>query len=227
MTEGVRSPLLGVGQVLGLLRWLRGCGHALVGVSGASFGAFITAVSASASREPVAVAACLPCHSAEVCWTDSVMASACDFRRLAADLRAAAAAAGDSAVAALYGGAGGAEAARGLLRGLLAELTDLRRFPPPVLAAAAVLVSATDDAYIAASSGAALHRHWAGSELRLHGGGHVTSFLFNGPAFRRACADAVARLRQYGPLAPFSARLCLEVRPEQARAGTERPALLA
>ena len=59
---------------------------------------------------------------------------------------------------------------------------------------AAVMVAATDDAYVSVESVQAVHRYWAGSELRMVRGGHVSAFLMQQAHFRRAVLDSLNRL---------------------------------
>lgn len=59
---------------------------------------------------------------------------------------------------------------------------------------AAVMVAARDDAYVSVESVEAVHRYWAGSEMRMVPGGHVSGFLMQQPAFRKAVADSLKRL---------------------------------
>ena len=80
------------------------------------------------------------------------------------------------------------------MRAALEAYTDVTRFPVPVRPDAAVLVAARDDAYAPPSDARLLQAHWPGSELRVVRGGHVSAFLLEQDAFRRAVADSVARL---------------------------------
>ena len=57
-----------------------------------------------------------------------------------------------------------------------------------------MLVGATDDAYVSPQSVRELAAHWPGSEVRWVQGGHVSAFLLQQPAFRRAINDSVSRL---------------------------------
>ena len=42
-------------------------------------------------------------------------------------------------------------------------------------------------------------RHWPGSELRWVAGGHVSAFVLQQPAFRRAIADSLERIAAPAP----------------------------
>lgn len=59
---------------------------------------------------------------------------------------------------------------------------------------AAVLVGATEDAYVSPQSVRELAAHWPASEVRWVKGGHVSAFLLQQPAFRRAISDSIDRL---------------------------------
>ena len=57
-----------------------------------------------------------------------------------------------------------------------------------------MLVGATEDAYVSAQSVRELAAHWPASEVRWVKGGHVSAFLLQQPAFRRAISDSIDRL---------------------------------
>ena len=68
------------------------------------------------------------------------------------------------------------------------------RLPAPQWAAAAVLVAGRSDGFIPADATQRLHQHWAGSELRIIGGGHATMLVRKRPAFANAIADSFDRV---------------------------------
>lgn len=55
-------------------------------------------------------------------------------------------------------------------------------------------MAAENDAYVSVESVREVHRTWPGSELRLVPGGHVSAYLSQQHAFRKAIADALKRL---------------------------------
>ncbi|KAK9819238.1 hypothetical protein WJX81_000552 [Elliptochloris bilobata] len=80
------------------------------------------------------------------------------------------------------------------LDAVLETYTDVTRFPRPQRPDAAVIVAAPNDAYVSQESVLELARHWPGSELRWVAGGHVTAFVLQQPAFRRAIVDSLERV---------------------------------
>lgn len=80
------------------------------------------------------------------------------------------------------------------LHQVLETYTDVTRFHPPRCTRAAVLVGATDDAYVSPQSVQELAAHWPESEVRWVKGGHVSAFLLQQPAFRKAINDSINRL---------------------------------
>jgi len=89
----------------------------------------------------------------------------------------------------------GSVEARVRLKNVLEAYTDISRFPLPRCPEAAVLVAADNDGYVSLDSVRELHRHWAGSELRMVNGGHVSAFIMHQDTFRQAIADSLCRLR--------------------------------
>lgn len=63
------------------------------------------------------------------------------------------------------------------------------KWPPLPHHAASVLVAARHDGFVAAEEAAVLQDHWPGSELRVIGGGHATTWLLH----KETLADAIAR----------------------------------
>ncbi|KAG2425973.1 hypothetical protein HXX76_013344 [Chlamydomonas incerta] len=80
------------------------------------------------------------------------------------------------------------------LKRVLETYTDVTRYPRPRRTDAAVIVAARDDAYVSQQSVQQLHQYWAGSELRMVSGGHVSAFLMHQDAFRAAIRDSLSRL---------------------------------
>ena len=62
-----------------------------------------------------------------------------------------------------------------------------------------MLVGATEDAYVSAQSVKELAAHWPSSEVRWVKGGHVSAFLLQQPAFRKAISDSIDRLDKCRP----------------------------
>lgn len=147
----------------------------LVGVTGYSQGGMMAAFGAAVSDFPVVVVPRGAARAAGPVFTDSALSRAMDWGALAAE-------------------AGSLEAAR---RRFLEALEPVRvdRFPPPREPRLAILVSSRDDGYVPPAEAEALHRHWAGSELRWVGGGHLTGVLLHHREHRRAILDAFERAR--------------------------------
>ncbi|PNH03096.1 hypothetical protein TSOC_010885 [Tetrabaena socialis] len=80
------------------------------------------------------------------------------------------------------------------LKRVLETYTDVTRYPRPRRTDATVIVAATDDAYVSVESVRQMHSYYAGSELRLVSGGHVSAFLMHQTAFRGAIRDSLARV---------------------------------
>jgi hypothetical protein len=72
--------------------------------------------------------------------------------------------------------------------------TALHTMPRPVAPHAAIVLGARSDGYVQPHHVEALHRHWAGAELRWVRGGHVSGYVLGAVAIRRAVIDALARL---------------------------------
>ncbi|CAL8468337.1 g7877 [Coccomyxa elongata] len=85
---------------------------------------------------------------------------------------------------------------------VLETYTDVTRFPRPQRPDAAVIVGAHNDAYVSAHSVRELAAHWPGSQVRWVPGGHVSAFLLQQPAFRKAILDSLERLSQPAAAVP-------------------------
>lgn len=86
------------------------------------------------------------------------------------------------------------EMARRRLDQVLETYTDVTRFPGPRRPDAAVIVGACNDAYVSQKSVRELAQHWPGSQVRWVPGGHVSAFLLQQPAFRKAILDSLEQL---------------------------------
>ncbi len=136
-----------------LLATLR-AGDVPLGVAGYSMGANIAAMVAAACGFPVATAALAASHSPGPVFLDGAPAGGVDWDAL-----------------------GGKVAARPRLRELLGRASVLSMTRPD-RPDAAVIVGSRRDGFVPASATHALHRHWPGSELRWHRGGHATMLWF-------------------------------------------------
>lgn len=74
------------------------------------------------------------------------------------------------------------------------EAPSVLRMPVPDHVSSAVIVSARSDGFVPASSTAALHRHWRGSELRVLPGGHATVWWWRKEMLVQAIVDSFDRV---------------------------------
>lgn len=176
VTEFLQMSRAAQDEGLVLLEHFRRAGFGPLGVTGVSMGGYIALVTAAQVDFPLAVAACIPCHSAAPVWTTGVLGDSVDWSTLAAGLN------------------GRGKDPREHLFDLL-DLSDLCHLPVPPAADRAILIGATDDEYIPPASVRAAHEHWTGSELRWIKGDHVGSFLFHLKDFRLATAESLERVR--------------------------------
>jgi len=165
-----------VDEARALLRWLRGAGHALVGVTGFSQGGAMAAFAAALSPFVVAAAPRGTGDAVAPIFTTAALSRRIAWSRLAAEL-------------------GSLAAARDYL-GRCLEPVRLSRFAPPRAPQAAILVHARGDGFVPPEEAVALHRHWSGSQLRWLTGGHVTTSLLFASRQRQAVLDAFAVARR-------------------------------
>lgn len=172
------SDLLALGKATidegrSILHWLSKQGFGPLAVCGLSMGGVHAAMVASSYADPIACIPLLAPHSASAAFCSTgVLRDACDWRKLDQD----------------------EESALQKLRDLLDTFANVLVLPCPKKPTAAIFVAAKNDAYVPSSSAAKLHEAWPGSELRWVSGGHVSSFLFQGPRFRQAILDAMERV---------------------------------
>jgi hypothetical protein len=140
-----------------------------VGVSGYSMGGNIGALVGAGAGFPVAMAPLAASHSPGPVFLDGVISKGIQWDAL-----------------------GGREAATSLREALSAA--SALRLPSPPWSSAAVLVAAESDGFIPATAVEQLHRHWTGSELRWHRGGHATLLWRRREVLARAIVDSFARV---------------------------------
>lgn len=145
-----------------------------LGVAGYSMGGNIAAMVAAAAGFPVATAALAASHSPAPIFLDGAPAAGVDWHAL-----------------------GGRTIARPRLRALLG-MASVLTMPRPDHTIAAVIVGSRHDGFVPASATEALHRHWPGSDLRWHRGGHATMLWLGAEYLVAAVADAFGRL-EAGP----------------------------
>jgi len=144
-------------------------GDYVMGVAGYSMGGNISAVVGAAAGLPVAMAPLAASHSPGPVFLDGVIGNGIQWDAL------------------------GGRDQRTRLAEALGSVSVLR-LPAPQWAAAAVLVAGRSDGFIPADATQRLHQHWAGSELRIIGGGHATMLVRKRPAFANAIADSFDRV---------------------------------
>ena len=164
-----------VDEARALLGWLRAEGHSLVGVTGYSQGGVMAAFAAALSPFPVAVVPRGAGNSAAPIFTNAALSRRIAWSQLAAEL-------------------GGLEAARDYFRRCL-EPVRVNRFRPPQVPRAAIILHARGDGFVPPDEAEALHRHWAGSELRWLVGGHLTTSVLHAGRQMDALRDALAVAR--------------------------------
>ena len=153
-----------------LLAWLRREGYGPIGVTGYSQGGMMAAFAAALTPVPVVAVPRGAADQARPIFLDGELSKSMNWPRLTEQL-------GDQA--------------RDYF-GRCLEPVTVSRFPPPADPSLAIIVNARHDSFVPAQQAIALHRHWAGSELRWLEGGHVTGALHL-DAQRRAVLDAFAR----------------------------------
>lgn len=163
-------------EALALLRVFRKMGFRRLGVTGVSMGGYMALAVSSRFPEPLAVAACIPSHSASPVYTEGILSSCCDWETLERSNPFA-----DKI------------SARELLRDIL-DASDLRHLTPPPAPEACVIVGGRRDAYIPAYSTAITHHLRPGSQLHWIDMGHVTSFVLGRGAFINAIRESFQRL---------------------------------
>ncbi len=141
-----------------------------LGVAGYSMGGNIAAMVAAVAGFPVATAALAASHSPAPVFLDGSPAAGVDWRAL-----------------------GGRAVARPRLRRALG-MASVLAMPRPDHTPAAVIVGARGDGFVPASATEALHRHWPGSDLRWHRGGHATLLWLGADDLVAAVVDAFERL---------------------------------
>ena len=169
-TGFLRMSRAATDEGVALLRYLQKEGYGPLGVTGVSMGGYVSMTAAARSGLDLAVAACIPCHSAAPVYVGGALGRACDWDKLQDEL--------------------GADLdAREYMKEIL-SLSDIRTFPRPARPEAAIIVGARKDAYIPNYSTEICQAHWPGSSLRWVNSGHVGSFIFATRAFRQAVVDS-------------------------------------
>jgi hypothetical protein len=159
-----------------LLAWLRREGYTQIGVTGYSQGGMMTAFAAALTSFPLAAVPRGAADSAAPIFLDGGLSKSMNWPKLVDEL---------------------GEQARSHFARCLEPVT-VSHFPPPVDPTLAIIINARHDGFVPPEGAMALHRHWAGSELRWLDGGHVTAALHL-DAQRRAICDALARLQSKHP----------------------------
>lgn len=162
------------------LRQLHAEGYTRLGVTGVSMGGSMAASVAAWVDQEVACAPCLAPYGPGPAYLKGVLRDGIDWTALE---NTYAPAPGDSRSSFEY------------VSDVLA-IPDLRGSdrPLPLRPDAVVMVGGSQDAYVLPESVEALHRHWAGSELRWVNAGHVTGVVLYHGEFRRAIRDSFERL---------------------------------
>jgi len=140
-----------------------------MGVSGYSMGGNIGALVGASAGFPVAMAPLAASHSPGPVFLDGVISNGIQWDAL------------------------GGRSAADRLRETLNAASALR-LPPPPWSRAAILVAARSDGFIPTTAVEELHRHWTGSELRWHRGGHATLLWRQRALLARAIVDSFSRL---------------------------------
>jgi hypothetical protein len=140
-----------------------------MGISGYSMGGNIGALVGAAAGFPIAMAPLAASHSPGPVFLDGVISNGIVWEAL------------------------GGRDQEDRLRAALSSASVLQ-LPVPAWSAAAVMVAARSDGFIPSTAVAALHRHWAGSELRWRRGGHATLLWRQRSALAQAVADSFDRL---------------------------------
>jgi esterase/lipase len=159
-----------------LLAWLRREGFDRIGVTGYSQGGVMSAFAAALTAFPIAAIPRGAADAARPIFVEGGLSKSMNWSKLNEQL--------------------GDEARSYFARCL--EPVTVSRFPPPADPTLAIIVNARHDGFVPAEQAIALHRHWAGSELRWLEGGHVTAALFI-QAQRQAILDAFGLLVQRQP----------------------------
>jgi esterase/lipase superfamily enzyme len=163
-------------EALALLRVFRAMGFRRLGVTGVSMGGYMALAVSARHPEPLAVAACIPSHSASPVYTEGILSGRCDWAALERS----------NPFADRYN-------PRELL-GHILDASDLRHLAPPPAPEACVIVGGRRDAYIPAYSTAITHHLRPGSQLHWIDMGHVSSFIFGRGAFLNAIRESFQRL---------------------------------
>ncbi|MCR9141145.1 MAG: alpha/beta hydrolase family protein [bacterium] len=166
-------------EALALLRYFHTMGFRRLGVTGVSMGGYMALAVSARHPEPLAVAACIPSHSASPVYTEGILSSCCDWQTLERT----------NPFADRY-------SARELL-GHVLDASDLRHLAPPPAPETCVIVGGRRDAYIPAYSTAITHNLRPGSQLHWIDMGHVTSFILGRGAFVNAIRESFQRLDSY------------------------------
>ncbi len=157
---------------IALLDWFRGRGRRCLGVTGVSMGGYMALAVAARYRRPLAVAACIPSHSATPVYSEGILARKVDWERLGRDYPH--------------------EDPRRKLIDVL-DLSDLRHLPPVAAPEACLILGGRRDQYIPAYSTNICHQHNAGSEQRWLDYGHVTAFILGRHDFQSAVEESFTR----------------------------------
>lgn len=163
-----------VDEAHAIVAHLRTLGHDRVAVSGYSQGGMMAAFTAALTPWPIAVVPRAAGAAAAAIFTEDALA-----RRFAWDR--------------LGEGFTDQDAARRFFAQCLVPV-DARRFAPPCAPQAAILVASAHDRFVRPDDVHALHRHWAGSELRWVDVGHLTGAVLHTGVHADAIVDALGRL---------------------------------
>lgn len=162
-------------ESVALLRTMRELGFRRLGTTGVSMGGYMALSLASRFPEPLAVAACIPSHSAAPVYTEGILSRCCDWATLERT---------------------NPFPERGSARELLNEIlsvSDLRHLARPRKIAGCVIVGGQRDAYIPRYSTMITHYLRPDAELRWIDMGHVTSFVLGRGTFVQAILDSLRR----------------------------------
>jgi len=176
-----------------LLAWLRREGYAQIGVTGYSQGGVMAAFAAALTPFPLAAVPRGAADSAAPIFLDGGLSKSMNWPKLAAQFRSSRPCGALRDEAAEFG----ERQARSYFARCLEPVT-VSHFPPPADPTLAIIINARHDGFVPPEEAMALHRHWAGSELRWLDGGHVTAALHL-DAHRSAIRDAFDRLQRKHP----------------------------
>ncbi|HMV41712.1 MAG TPA: alpha/beta hydrolase family protein [Leptospiraceae bacterium] len=173
-TEFLRMSRAATDEGIALLKYFHRAGHRKLGVTGISMGGYVSLTASARSNLEIAVAACIPSHSGSPVYVEGALSKACDWTSLSSPFQ-------------------NPIDAKHFMR-LILDQSDIRSFPKPKRMDAVIIVGAKKDGYIPNYSTQIIKDHWEKAELRWVKAGHVGSFLFCTPDFRKAIEDSFSRL---------------------------------